>query len=142
MEFKSAVRRGADGYYMKESPEFAFTKEFSEQNYQRFQQDVKRCFDRDFLKVLFSDLKSIKNHIPTFTDTDFKNELLNQLDLFWNMICKTNSETDFAYAYVTLYLIIEIVNNHFYQQTTNNKWNISGVGNLLDWQWDKIKIHI
>jgi DNA-binding NarL/FixJ family response regulator len=134
---KALLDAGADGYYMKESPEFAFTKEFSEQNYQRFQQDVKRCFDRDFLKVLFSDLKSIKNHIPTFTDTDFKNELLNQLDLFWNMICKTNSETDFAYAYVTLYLIIEIVNNHFYQQTTNNKWNISGVGNLLDWQWDK-----
>lgn len=134
---KALLDAGVDGYYMKESPEFGFTNDFSEQNYLRFQEDVKRCFDRDFLKVVFYDLKSIKAHIQSIADTDFKNELLNQFDLFWIMVSKANSETDFAYAYVSLYFIIEIVNTHFYQQKSDNKWEIYGVGRLLDWQWSK-----
>lgn len=133
---KALLDAGADGYYMKESPEFGFTSEFSEENYQRFKEDVEKCFKRDFLKDIFFDMQFVKSHIQTIADVGFQNELLNQFDLFWNMVSKARTKTDFAYAYVTLYLIIEIINNHFYQQTTDNKWDIKSVGKLLDWQWD------
>lgn len=134
---KALLDAGADGYYMKESPEFSFSNEFSEQNYLRFRDEVQKCFERNYLKSLYQDIQYSKAHINTFTDKDFRNELLNQLDLFWSMISKSITETDFAYSYVTLYLLIEIINNHFYQQTTDNKWLISKTDSLLNWQWDQ-----
>lgn len=134
---KALFDAGADGYYMKESPEFAFSNEFSVQNYLRFKDDVQRCFDRSFLRSAYLDIQFSKEYLNTLDSTDFKSELINQLDLFWNMISKSISETDFAYSFITLYLVIEIINNHFYQQTIDNKWLISQKENLLNWQWDQ-----
>lgn len=134
---KALLDAGVDGYYMKESPEFGFSSEFSEQNYLRLKEEVERCFDRDFLKDVFLKIQKAKSIINKISDDNFKNELSNQFDLFWNMVSKAQSETDFAYAYVSLYLVIEIINNFYYEQTSDKKWLIKETGNLLDWQWSK-----
>jgi len=114
---KALLDAGADGYYMKESPEYSFSKEFSEQNYKRFEEDVKRCLKRDYLKKIYSLIqKKIKPKIYSLADEqykDFKQELQRQIDLFWNMISKARTKTDFAYSYVTLYMIIEMINKQF-----------------------------
>ena len=132
---KALLDAGADGYYMKESPEFGFSSEFSEQNYLRFKRDVESCFDNDFLKGVFKNLSEIKRHIATISNEDFKNQLLSQTDLFWNMIIKAKSQTDFAYSYITLYLFFEIINNHFYEHTSEGMWEMKGGNKLLNWQW-------
>src|SRR5690554_1483756 len=134
---KALLYAGADGYYMKESPEFAFTNEFSVQNYLRFRDDVQRCFDRSYLKSVYLDIQDIKVYINKIGSTDFKNELLNQFDLFWSMISKSISETDYAYSFINLYFVIEIINKNSYQQTTDGKWLICQKENLLYWQWDQ-----
>lgn len=134
---KALLDAGADGYYMKESPEFAFTNEFSVQNYLRFKDDVQRCFDRSYLKSVYLDIQDIKVYINKIGSTDFKNELLNQFDLFWSMISKSISETDYAYSFINLYFVIEIINKNSYQQTTDGKWFICQKENLLYWQWDQ-----
>lgn len=134
---KALLDAGADGYYMKESPEFAFTNEFSVQNYLRFKDDVQRCFDRSYLKSVYLDIQDIKVYINKIGSTDFKNELLNQFDLFWSMISKSISETDYAYSFINLYFVIEIINKNSYQQTTDGKWLICQKENLLNWQWDQ-----
>ena len=134
---KALLDAGADGYYMKESPEFAFTNEFSVQNYLRFKDDVQRCFDRSYLKSVYLDIQDIKVYINKIGSTDFKNELLNQFDLFWSMISKSISETDYAYSFINLYFVIEIINKYSYQQTTDGKWLICQKENLLYWQWDQ-----
>lgn len=134
---KALLDAGADGYYMKESPEFAFTNEFSVQNYLRFKDDVQRCFDRSYLKSVYLDIQDIKVYINKIGSTDFKNELLNQFDLFWSMISKSISETDYAYSFINLYFVIEIINKNSYQQTTDGKWLICQKENLLYWQWDQ-----
>jgi len=134
---KALLDAGADGYYMKESPEFAFTNEFSVQNYLRFKDDVQRCFDRSYLKSVYLDIQDIKVYINKIGSTDFKNELLNQFDLFWSMISKSISETDYAYSFINLYFVIEIINKNSYQQTTDSKWLICQKENLLYWQWDQ-----
>ena len=134
---KALLDAGADGYYMKESPEFAFTNEFSVQNYLRFKDDVQICFDRSYLKSVYLDIQDIKVYINKIGSTDFKNELLNQFDLFWSMISKSISETDYAYSFINLYFVIEIINKNSYQQTTDGKWLICQKENLLYWQWDQ-----
>ncbi|GHT20780.1 hypothetical protein AGMMS4957_08580 [Bacteroidia bacterium] len=137
---KALLDAGADGYYMKESPEYSFSNEFSTQNYKQFQKDVKRCFDRNFLAKIYSEIRTIKSIIKGLPySQDFTREIENQLDLFWNMISKAWTESDFAYSYVTLYMVIEIINNQFVKKKVGeDKWEIEGVGLLLDWQWNPI----
>lgn len=134
---KALMDAGADGYYVKEAPEFSYSSEFSIQNYERFKQDVMQCFERGYLKNIYDNTLLLKNHILKFTEESFKNELISQLDLFWNLILKAKSETDIAYAFVTLYMLFEIVNNHFYQKTADSKWEIESTGKLLNWEWNK-----
>jgi len=135
---KALLDAGADGYYMKESPEFGFSGEFSEQNYLRFQEDVKSCFKKDFLKDLYISYQEIIKKIDNliFPD-DFKSELKNQFQLFWDIIVAAKTKNQFANAYVTLYSVIELINNHFITKPDDGKWEISNTGKLLNWEWDK-----
>jgi len=138
---KALLDAGADGYYMKESPEFGFSTEFSEQNYSRFQEDVKSCFKRDFLKKLYGSYQTILQTIDSLTTypNDFKAELKNQFQLFWDMILHAKTDIQFANSYVTLYLVIELINNFFIKKVDDAKWVIINTGKLLDWKWDEIQ---
>ncbi|MDR1913654.1 MAG: hypothetical protein LBQ68_04110 [Clostridiales bacterium] len=136
---KALLDAGADGYYMKESPEYNFTKAFSEQNYKQFQEDVRKCFERNFLTRIYSKMQTIKDRLSSLSSypSEFLEEIVNQLNLFWNMISKAQTETDFSYSFVALYMIIEIINNQFIIMK-DDKWEIiSEIGNLHDWEWDK-----
>lgn len=136
---KALLDAGADGYYMKESPEFGFSSDFSKQNYQRFQEDVKLCFQRGFLQILYvsyQNILQIIDNISHYPD-DFKAEIKNQIQLFWNMIFTAKTPIQFAYAFITLYQVIEIVNNYFVKKTLDGKWEIKDCGNLLNWEWNK-----
>jgi len=142
---KALLDAGADGYYMKESPEYSFSKEFSEQNYKRFEEDVKRCLKRDYLKKIYSSIqKNIKPKIYSLADEqykDFKQELQRQIDLFWNMISKARTKTDFAYSYVTLYMIIEMINKQFiteineecFWNETSQNYDFKPIEKLTEW---------
>ncbi|KAA6332589.1 hypothetical protein EZS27_018924 [termite gut metagenome] len=135
---KALLDAGADGYYLKESPEYNFSNELSEQNYQQFRDDIKICFERDYIRGLYSDIQSIKMKLSSLSyPKDFLAQLTNQLGLFFDMIVNAKNETQFAYAYVTLYMVIEIINNQFIKKVTDDKWEIDGSVLLLDWQWNK-----
>jgi len=49
---------------------------------------------------------------------------------------KSNEEKQFAYAFISLCLVIEIINNEFITKKNDDKWEISDVGFLLDWEKD------
>lgn len=49
---KSLLDLGADGYYIKESPEYNFPPSFSKENYKNFKNEVDRCFNLSFLKKI------------------------------------------------------------------------------------------
>jgi DNA-binding NarL/FixJ family response regulator len=135
---KALLDAGADGYYLKESPEYNFSNELSKQNYQQFQTDVSNCFERNYIKGLYSDIQNIQQKLSTQTyPKEFIDQLTNQLNLFFDMVINAKSETQFAYAYVTLYMVIEIVNNQFLKKVAEDKWEIENIGMLLDWKWNK-----
>lgn len=135
---KALLDAGANGYYMKESPEYGYSSEFSKQNYLRFKDDVKSCFENSYLKEIYSKINGLKQKVEHL-DEELKNELISQMDLFWSMILNAKSETDFANSYVTLYMIFEIVNNYFYEKNENNNWQIKDGGLLKNWEWNKLE---
>lgn len=50
---KKLLELGADGYYIKESPEFNFSTSLTNENYENLKKEVERCFEKKFLKELY-----------------------------------------------------------------------------------------
>ncbi len=60
---KELLDAGADGYYIKESPEYNFSPKVSKQNYEKFKETVKECFDRGYLRDIWSKIKEIEEKL-------------------------------------------------------------------------------
>jgi DNA-binding NarL/FixJ family response regulator len=131
---KALLDAGADGYYLKESPEYGFSTAFSQQNYHRFQEDVKNCFERNYLKKIHTGIQQINKNLST---DELHGRIRNQLGLFWEMVLNAKTKAQFAYAYIALYMVIEIINNGLVKPAADSKWEIDGCGNLVDWHWNK-----
>jgi len=56
----TALKRGAVAYYIKESPEFNYSKQDTEQLYAEFIRNVKVCLDRKYLFDLHNQIKELK----------------------------------------------------------------------------------
>ncbi|MBL0065537.1 MAG: hypothetical protein IPP38_11110 [Bacteroidetes bacterium] len=133
----AALKRGATSYYIKESPEFNYSIRETKRNYENFKYDVQKCFEKYYLRTIYTDIQKIKIQLAkkAYTIT-FLNELNSQLDLAFEMIYHANSKVQFAYAFVTLYLFIEAINNYFVSKVADDKWEVEDSGHLLDWKWD------
>ncbi|MDR1793052.1 MAG: hypothetical protein LBR36_06405 [Bacteroidales bacterium] len=130
---KTLLSSGIDGYYLKEMPEYGFSSVHSNQNYHVFKMDAARCLTKGYLKFIFNGITRVKTKLRTLNDAIFLRELRNQINLFWDMLQKSHTQEEFAYSYITLYLVIEMVNNYFVRQTKEEKWYIKDSGLLLEW---------
>ena len=133
----AALERGASSYYIKESPEFNYSIRETIRNYENFKCDVQKCFEKHYLRTIYNDIQTIKIQLagkayPIY----FLNELNSQLDLAYEMLDHANSKVQFAYAFVTLYLFLEAINNYFISKVADDKWEVVDSGHLLDWKWD------
>lgn len=54
---RELTKLGADGYYIKESPEYLIPDHLSLQNYNNFVAQVEECFERGYLRMLYSKKK-------------------------------------------------------------------------------------
>jgi CheY-like chemotaxis protein len=59
----AALRRGASSYYIKESPEFNHSLKDTKKNYENFKDDVKKCFEKDYLRRVDSIHKKCLKYI-------------------------------------------------------------------------------
>ena len=132
----AALDRGASSYYVKESPEFNYTINDTNKHYENFKTDVQKCFDKCYLRDIYKETKQLIQKLNVNSSTSFINEIINQLMLAYSLLKSANSKEQFAYAYVSLYLVIEIINNDCIIKGSNDKWEINGNGCLLDWKWD------
>lgn len=137
---KPLLDSGADAFYIKESPEYMFSSKVSESNYLTFKTNVDACFERNYLKNIYTKISELKIKLKALTesyDQKFLDEIQMLLDQSFDMHYNAKDDKQYAYAYVTLYMIIELINNKFFTKNNSDKWEISGNGNLLDWKWDK-----
>lgn len=117
----AALERGAQAYYIKESPEYNYGILETQTHYRNFKGDIKKCFEQKFLREIYSGILKLQADLD---ESDFSKEIISQLHLFWNLLSKAQTQTDTAFAYVSLYMIIEIINDHHYEKIEDNQWKI------------------
>ena len=119
---KALLDAGADGYYIKESPEYAFPLEYSMENARKLIDTINTCFNRKYLRVICKKIQKL-NSLLSFKD-DINEEIINKLLLSFSLISNAESkklqnkgemneikETQklFAYSFVSLFEILELV---------------------------------
>lgn len=132
----------ADGFILKESPELSVDGNYSKKAIDNIYKSINEGFIRaGFLKKIWSDSNIIITQLNFLGEDSFKQELKNQLSLFWNLVSKAQTKTDFAYAYVSLYMIIEIMNKQFFEEISeecywdeeNKKYEFKPIERLSEW---------
>jgi CheY-like chemotaxis protein len=156
---KALLDAGADGYYIKESPEYAFPTTYSISNTNEFVKTINRCLKRGYLKDVAGEIKQFKKNKSTFKYEDILfNNISIQLDVAYSLISSAITQQQFAFAYISLEQVFEIITDklvvidkyHYIIDETQEDckdWVIDSRGCCrgkvnLDWkdypQWKKI----
>lgn len=117
---KAMLDAGADGYYMKESPEYHFPLAYSEQNALSFRDTIKRCYSRKYLKEIYRKIERIEFDL----EPDLSRDIQSQLLISYDLISKAETPSEFAFAYIALEQIFEIVGSGIFKEYTdvNGNW--------------------
>ncbi len=106
---KALLEAGADGYYIKESPEFAFPYSYSESNAHELCTSISQCLENGYLRNVYSKVKKIKELIQN--SQCFANrtdEIIGSIDIAYDLLAKSNAKQEYkAYSYLQLFLVIE-----------------------------------
>ena len=116
---------GADGYYMKESPEYHQDFSFSKNNLTKFKDQIEDCYKKAFLKKVFTQLNSITK---ICRDELSKKQIKYSLSISRSLIEKCDAQffifskllKDFPFelkfSFSTLMIIIEEIIKEIYCQ--------------------------
>lgn len=122
---KALLDAGANGYYIKESPEYKFSLGFSLANYDALRENIKDCLRRSYLRDVDMRIKSIKKDInKTFVNRNFKASVINQIEASYVLL----EARHFEFAYISLYQTIELINDEYLDQDEHGSWYIKETG--------------
>lgn len=133
--FQKMQQYGIDGFILKESPELSQESNFTRKTVTNLRKSIKYALGRKYLRRLYDNNQKIFEKLDGL-NSDFAKEIKSQLSLSYNLLEIAKDKEQFAYAYISLYMVIEMINNE-YSIKTDNKWEIKGVGSLLNWDWDR-----
>ena len=130
---KSLLEYGADGYYLKESPEFNITLEQTIRNIRDFQLQVKGCLNRsEYLRRLYSLTNELSNDFVNKREfnvhtgkndirSQFEIDVMNQLNIACSLLERMNyneriGKGEFQnlvnHSFLSIYLIVEYIHKH------------------------------
>lgn len=129
-----------DGVILKESPELSVRDNYTQECIKNMLETLRISLGKgSFLSKLFRDVESIKANLP---NNDFGSSISKQFDLSFLLISKAETEEQFAFSYVALYQIIEIITDELVtkeQLQSNpvvNKWKLSDGTYIHEYKWD------
>lgn len=115
---KALLDAGADGYYIKESPELKLPMSFSKANFQAFKDAVEISLNSGYKKQIFRKIAGLLSIIMESNISEFtKNELEYVLNQSSKQILSAKNSLDFAYAYMTLFQAFEFVTKEYISET-------------------------
>ncbi len=133
---KALLNEGADSYFIKESIDITLSESTSRQNYEDFIVSIKTAFNRNYLKSIFTSIDKLKiklNHLIGVYNQIFLDEIQILLDQSFDMHYNAKDDKQNAYAYITLYMIIEILNKEFVKKDEDQYWSVDGE-KLKEWK--------
>lgn len=106
---KALMDAGADGYYIKESPEFVFPNSYSVNNANELSQCIIRCLNNGYLRDVYLKVKKIKELISDSSlYGERTEEILSSIDIAYDLLAKSGNRNEYkAYSYLQLFLAIE-----------------------------------
>lgn len=119
---KALLDADANGYYMKESPEYHFTLKYSEQNALAFVKTIKDCISNSYLQDIVSEASRLKKGLPA--DSELTDDIINQISIAVSLILKAKTPDEYAFAYISLEQIFEISISHLIRQKLSCGENI------------------
>lgn len=122
---KAILEAGADGYYIKESPEFAFPISYSHSNALEFCNNINYCLGNGYLRKIYTKIKRIKQLIKESNCFEEKtDEILGGIDIAYDMLSKSNINKEYkVYSYLQLFKVIEdYVKNSALFDNTETDW--------------------
>jgi CheY-like chemotaxis protein len=139
---KALLDSGADGYFIKESPELGFSYQFSQENVKNFIKNAKTCLGKKYLQDIFAREVFIKSALDnkktgkTQDYQDFLDQLKTQIDISYDLLYNANSDTKFAYAYIALFRIVELIDAKLIDKI-NNVWKVVSLNTpLINYNWN------
>ena len=115
---KYLLDNGANGYYIKESPEYNFSPKASKENYDQLKRDIIGCLNKKYLKDLYSRVFLINQKIEKLPNKDeYSNEFLesieNHIKNSLNMHGNAKTKNEYAFAFVMLHFVVEEFGKEF-----------------------------
>lgn len=109
---------GADGFIIKESPEFNQDIKFMRENIKSFEKTVGDSLNKKYLKEMYSNKNELIERLDSLRkekhiNKDFQKEMQNLIELSFQVLTKKQTNEVFAMAYITLFNSIEIIANEF-----------------------------
>ncbi len=102
---KKLLDLGADGYYIKESPEYNFPFAFTKENYNNFKDEVQKALNLNFLR----EISNIHQNIyQSLNQTVFHNQAKASLEIAFELLKKSIVSPKYLnLAFLTYYQILE-----------------------------------
>lgn len=120
---KSLLQAGANGYYIKESPEFGFSDKFSIANYNSLKRDIENCLDDRYLKDVYLykreidkclDKRPFVRYNTKQKSTEKYHRLIKEeLSACFNILNSDNSNRQY-HALLMMYKVVEYICDIFY----------------------------
>ena len=116
---KALLDAGADGYYIKESPEYKFSQGFSIANFESLRDNIQKCLSRNYLREIDARIRAIRK-VFNINNTGLKTSVINQFAASYALL----KIGQFEFAYISLYQIIELINDEYFDRDDKGKWFI------------------
>jgi CheY-like chemotaxis protein len=132
---------GANGYYIKESPEYILSTRFSRDNYEEFIKTIQSCLLRKPLKQIYIFSQNINVIITSLVknnriDKSFGKSVLQYLGLANKIVDAARTENDYAMGYLVLFKCIELINDNYILEDIPTKWHITIDGPLKQFKYN------
>lgn len=111
---RNLFAEGANGYYVKESPELLLPPELSKENYDSLIDSINSAFKNCYKRRLWAEQYNLIEYIKKLDlEQDLQDKLIKQLEVFETFMLKAENENELAATYLTLFQILEIIKHHY-----------------------------
>jgi CheY-like chemotaxis protein len=126
------LEKGADGMYVKESPEYAGNEKYSKENFESFVKTVIKCLDAyHILRPYWEKIVEIKeNFLPEINDNEldkkFKSRIEERLEMFYGLLKRGMGQrkydqerfyfSDYELAFMTLWSTLNEISEAYFDK--------------------------
>lgn len=113
---KAMLEEGANGYYMKESPEYHFKLSYSRENAKAFVETIKTCLNDSYLKGIWLKKKEALETLDSYEDLS---DLYRAMKLNWESAFILLNQHHYKDALLQLLMAIEAYANKYTKEYNN-----------------------